>query len=137
MGLHGAWIVTKRYGGFLDTIPENAGRLFRNDDLARSIVEGLRKSDYDPMSYRDYCKEHFSVESVLPKWLALFDDIAKGKDVIIDRSLTNNDYNFKKFKELNRRIKKAIPFGYKLPTVEWYINVLNKLFHLRIEHHTY
>ena len=54
------------------------------------------------------------------------------------RILSRSDLTFLRYlKEINRRIKSLLPFGYLLPTVEWYINVMNKIFHLKIEHHSY
>lgn len=138
MGLHGAWLATKRRGGYLDTIPPFAGKLFcKEDELAQYIIDGLRKTDYDSECYINYCKDNFSLEKVLPKWLDMFNSIAAGKKVNVDETIINKDYNFKYLKEINRRIKSTIPFGYLLPTVEWYINVLNKIFHHRIEYHAY
>ena len=138
MGLYGAWLVTKHRGGYLDTIPPFAGTLFCNEDkLAQFIIAGLRKTDYDSESYLNYCMENFSLEKILPKWLDMFSNIAAGKTVQVDKTIINRDYNFKYLKEINRRIKSLLPFGYLLPTVEWYINVMNKIFHLKIEHHSY
>ena len=130
MALYGAKIVTKRYVGFLDTVPNTAGSLVDNEDkLADEIIDLLLNDDNEDYDNTyAYYQRLFSYNSVIRKWIDLFEGAVNRESEIV-----NAEYNFKKVREVNRKIKSVLPFGYFLPTIDFYIILLNKVFKTKFE----
>ena len=62
----------------------------------------------------------------MKEWSIFLSNIESWKKGITE-PIVNANYNYKHWREWNRKIKSKIPFGYQLPTIDTYINILNKL----------
>lgn len=130
MELYGCRMVTKRYIGFLDTIPDCAGSLYEDESyIADTVVRELKNTTYDYNLCYDYIYENFRPDKVISKWIFLLKNIENDshEDIIV-----NKDYNYKNIRELNRKIKSNIPFGYNLPTLDTYIKICNKFLRTKL-----
>lgn len=126
MELYGCRIVTKKYVGLLDTVPCSGGKLYRNEKaLATNIIKELQQKEN--ISYNetyDFIYDNFNTNKIISEWCK----------VLIDDSFTNNNkivnpqYNFKILREINRKIKSFLPFGFLLPTIDNYITIIKKIF---------
>lgn len=123
-------IVTKRYVGFLDTVPSYAGVLYDDvTNLADMVVSELKKDDND--GYSDtyqYIIANFSIDIILRQWISLFYELKSSNFVNSYKKTKNRDYNNKNIREINRRVKEFLPFGYYLPTIDTYKYILKRLF---------
>lgn len=115
-------IVTKKYVGFLDTVPSSAGILYVDvNHLADYIIKELNCHDYKDYNITyQYIYENFSLKVVLQQWNQLFYNIKKGYPLEHEHYLSNINYDGKKIREYNRFIKSLLPFGYLLPTLDTY-----------------
>ncbi len=126
MELYGCRIVTKKYVGFLDTVPPDAGHLYKNEkELAKNVVRELRIT-YNESQY-DYCYANFNTEKILKQWYGVIEDVYNDRKPTIIKC-TNFFYNYKFLREINRRIKSCLPFGSLMPTIDSYITLLRKMF---------
>lgn len=124
MELYGCRMVTKKYVGFLDTIPGCAGCLYEDESsIADIVIRELQNTKYDYNLCYNYIYENFRPNKIISKWISLLKNVENDfhEDIIV-----NKDYNYKNIRELNRKIKSNIPFGYNLPTLDTYIKVCNK-----------
>lgn len=124
MQLAGAVIATIDFGGFKDTV-YSSGVLYKKPErLAESIVKQLRKLDNDYDGFKDFV-EQFDFSEVAKIWLQLFDTLKSGhklKDILKPGVPTEH-----RWKEINRKIKKILPFGSYLPTDMYYKSMLWRL----------
>lgn len=133
MSLYGARIVSKRYVGLIDTVSKEVGQLFDKETNFIEMVtrELLDKSDRNDEAW-DFIHSNFSSETISGEWIALF------KKLLIDapfhtanNKMVNSKYNFKYLREVNRKLKAFLPFGKKLPTMDYYISVVCQLLKLK------
>ncbi|RGK56343.1 glycosyltransferase [Phocaeicola plebeius] len=126
MELYGCKIVTKKYVGFLDTVPPSGGILYKHESsLATNIIKELQQNENN--SYKetyDFISRNFNTTKIISEWTkVLIDD-----SYINDYKIVNPEYNFKLLREKNRKIKSFLPFGFLLPTIDNYITILKKIF---------
>lgn len=115
-------IVTKKYVGFLDTVPKSAGILYEDlKYLTDYIIKELKCHEYkDYYITHQYIYDNFSLTVVLNQWRQLFLNLNKGDIKEHEQFISNINYNNKKIREYNRLIKSVLPFGYLLPTLDTY-----------------
>ncbi|MBE6294409.1 MAG: glycosyltransferase family 4 protein [Bacteroidales bacterium] len=121
--LWGSIITTINYGGFKDTV-HRTGILYKSvDDLADSIIEQLKTEHHEYDEIIKFAKQ-FDFKTVTKDWVKLFNTIEKKQSVlhILKPAKIPQEH---KLKEINRKIKSHIPFGYILPTFMLY----NSLFY--------
>ena len=128
MELYGARIVTRKYVGYLDTVPLHSGCLCETEEqLALQIITELKRASYPEYQYTyNFIKQEFDHERIIKEWSIFLSNIESWKKGITE-PIVNANYNYKHWREWNRKIKSKIPFGYQLPTIDTYINILNKL----------
>lgn len=123
MELYGCKIVTKRHIGFIDTVPKQCGTLYNNEqELANIIINELNEDSHDYDSCYQYIYDNFRIEKILADWEDLLLNI---NNLSPTTPIVNKDYNYKRIREINRKIKSCIPFGYLLPTIDTYIKLCN------------
>lgn len=130
MALWGARIVTRKYVGYLDTVPETAGILFEDEkDLARIVINELNLNRYNNyINSYNYFLLYFSHNHILRKWKeCLFCGTMYNQEPI-----KNKDYNYKYLREYNRILKSSLVGGYCLPTLDTYIRFYNLICKKRI-----
>lgn len=122
MELYGCRIVTKKYVGYLDTIPQSGGQLFVNENcLFQYIIEELKKKTYNDFHITyNYINSSFCTTYICQQWFNLLSNKNES-----DFELINSSYNFKFLREFNRKLKGKIPFGFLMPTIDDYIRIIN------------
>lgn len=122
MELYGCRIVTKKYVGYLDTIPQSGGQLFVNENcLFQYIIEELKKKTYNDFHITyNYINSLFSKTYICQQWFDLLSNKNESNFELI-----NSSYNFKFLREFNRKLKGKIPFGFLMPTIDEYIRIIN------------
>lgn len=121
----GALVTTINFGGFKNTV-FHTGILYNNPkELAASIVSLFQRKENHIQDFYKFMEEHFSFEHVTKDWI----DFINHLDDPSVPFLPNNNFDcISKLKELNRKIKKSLPFGYSiLPTVDFYQSILRHL----------
>ena len=128
MELYGARVVTRKYVGYLDTVLSCGGCLCETEEqLAFQIITELKRTSYPDYEHTyHFIKKKFDRERIIKQWLTFLSDTKSWRKGIIE-PIVNADYNYKQWREWNRKIKSKFPFGYQLPTIDGYINILNKL----------
>ena len=115
MQLYGASVVIGNSPGAVETTLE--GRICTHKSkLAKYIVAGLKKTEFDYDSTYNYIQNKFSIESVIVEWENFFK--APQYMVADIYRLKNITYRVKFLKEILRIIKKIIPIFSKIPSVE-------------------
>lgn len=121
----GCVVTTIDYGGFKDTVYEKTGLLYQNvNSLTECIVKQLNEVDNDIDGFYHFMHKNFAFEKIAKDWLNLFRSLG-----CINVQLPyNNDRRDRvlKLRETNRRIKNLIPFGYFLPTIDFYRSIFRK-----------
>lgn len=122
--LWGAVIATINYGGFKDTVYKSGVLYDDVEKLASSIVRQLKSTDNDFTGFMQFAKK-FDFRSIVDSWILLFSKIENDEKLedVLKPEITA-DY---KHHELNRRIKKAIPFGRLLPSMMFYRSIISRL----------
>lgn len=126
MELYGCRIVTKKYVGFLDTVPSSGGVLFKHENaLATTIIKELQQKENNLYNETyNFIYNNFNTDKIISEWCkVLIDD-----SYINDNKIVNPQYNFKNLREKNRKVKSFLPFGFLLPTIDNYITFLKKIF---------
>ena len=83
----GVPVVSKKYGGLLDTIQDKkTGLLFKNEkDFVSSVVKLLKdkklNDEYSRNAYH-FVRETFSAETVIPVWYSMFQEIISNKPLV-------------------------------------------------------
>lgn len=128
MQLAGCRVISKRYVGLLDTVFEPSLFLSNSENnLAKLIIKYLKTSKYiDHKKIHTKINHKFSFKVVIPKWVELLQQISNDEPINNHYKIENVYYNFKWLREFNRVLKKCLPFGDKLPTVDYYLGILNK-----------
>lgn len=126
----GALVTTMNYGGFRNTVYKT-GKLYQDtDQLADCIIALMKESDNDLDGCYQWMEENFSYERVAERWIAYLLDLQKGEQktgtAMLPYDNVQNDY-LEALREHNRRIKAALPWGYNLPTIEFYRSILRRL----------
>jgi glycosyltransferase involved in cell wall biosynthesis len=126
MQAYGAWVTTIKCPAYLETVSPSGGILYDNQKrldriLAESVISLLGKNEHPYDEVMDFMESNFAIDKVAAEWYQLFLDIISGKPQEVTPIRANRNYRLKRWKEINRRIKNVIPFGYKLLPSLWYI----------------
>lgn len=121
----GCVVTTIDFGGFRNTVYNKTGILYKNtDELAHCIIEQLNAEENDIEGFYDFMERHFAFEKVAEDWLNLFDTLGHQNTPL---SYINETHNrLMCLREWNRRLKVALPFGYCLPTIDFYRSILRR-----------
>jgi glycosyltransferase involved in cell wall biosynthesis len=142
MQIHGAKVTTVKCSAYIETISPKSGILYDNQKnldkvLATSVVSLLGENEHQYRNVIDFLDDNFAVDKVAAAWNQLFLDIVDGKKQKVAPLNANKSYRLKKWKELNRKLKNTVPFGYKfipslwhLDDVLWKLGVLLKRDHI-------
>lgn len=115
MQIMGAVIATHKCPGYLDTAYKNAILYSHSSDLAISIIKQLRRQENNYNKMFSFIESNFSLEIIIKEWNDLFSsNIWSGIPLHKRSSINNYSYNLKWIKEILRRIKIFIPWGYTL-----------------------
>lgn len=128
MELYGARVVTRKHVGYLDTVPSCGGCLCKTEEqLIFQIISELKRNSYPEYKQTyNFIKENFDYESIVEQWSTFLLNINEfRKD--IKEPIANIDYNYKQWREWNRKIKSRLPYGYLLPTLDMLFHIINKL----------
>lgn len=121
----GCVVTTIDFGGFRNTVYRKTGVLYKNPkDLAQHIVEQLNVEDNDLDGFYDYMEHYFDFEKVAKDWVELFHSLGKKNNTLCYSN--ERGYFLMGLREWNRRVKSALPFGYILPTVDFYRSILRR-----------
>lgn len=121
----GCVVTTIDFGGFRNTVYRKTGVLYKNPkDLAQCIVEQLNVEENDLDGFYDFMEHHFDFEKVAKDWVALFHSLGK-KNNPLDYNNERGDFLIG-LREWNRKVKSVLPFGYCLPTVDFYRSILRR-----------
>lgn len=131
MQAEGCLIATKKCPAYLDTVFRNGILIKRECDLADAVVALLHKKDNDYEQMYSWLNGHFEYYKIASEWKRLLHDIFSDKPVVHEKILKNPDFNAKYLRELNRKIKEFLPFGFQLlPTVLFYTSLFSKIHQL-------
>ncbi len=122
----GCVVTTINFGGFKNTVYNKTGLLYKKTkDLARCIIHLLKSEDNDIDGFYNYMETHFAFEKVAEDWIDLFHSLGK-ENVLLNYENTNHD-RLVCMREWNRRLKKVLPYGYYLPTIDFYRSILRRI----------
>ena len=130
MQLAGCKVISKKYVGLIDTVLF-PGILISNTSkyLHKEIIKALKSNqNFDTSLVQKKLVKKFSVENNLKNWTNLFDKIYSGNEIKIEIKTKNYLYNLKWLREINRLIKKTLPFGKFLPEIDQYLSLAEKIF---------
>jgi glycosyltransferase involved in cell wall biosynthesis len=123
----GALVTTIRCPAYMETVCPTTGILYNKEKnldkkLAESVLSLLKQDDnhYDEMM--QFLEANFSVHKVAGEWHQLFMDLTANKENPVIPIRANKTYRLKRWKEANRKLKNAIPFGYKILPSLWYVD---------------
>lgn len=121
----GALVTTINYGGLKNTV-FYTGILYNTPkELADSIIMLLRRKENQIQEFYKFMEENFSFERITKDWIDFINHL---NDSSVPFLPNENSDCISKLKELNRRIKKNLPFGYTiLPTIDFYQSILRHL----------
>lgn len=128
MQMMGARVVSKRCAGYLDTVRN--GVLFRHArDLARCVVDELRKPSAHDGGTLDFIEGHFSQQVVVRQWEQLFlECLESGRDLHDKSEVVNPDFELKRYKEWLRRFKLRHPWACRaLPPLDVFVDAYKRL----------
>ena len=121
----GCVVTTIDFGGFRNTVYDKTGILYKNtDELAHCIIEQLNAEENDIEGFYDFMERHFAFEKVAEDWLNLFNTLGHQNTPLSYINETRN--RLMSLREWNRRLKVALPFGYCLPTIDFYRSILRR-----------
>ena len=125
----GALVTTINYGGLKNTV-FHSGILYDNPkELTESIVTLLKRNENQIEDFYKFMEENFSFDKIVKDWNFLFNHLSDKAVPFLPNG--NNDF-LSRLKELNRKIKRIIPFGYYiLPTIDFYRSIIHRLNVLR------
>lgn len=121
----GALITTINYGGLKNTV-FHTGILYNTPkELANSIITLFRRKENQIQEFYKFMEENFSFERITKVWISFLNHL---NDSSVPFLPNENSDCISKLKELNRRIKNNLPFGYAiLPTIDFYQSILRHL----------
>lgn len=122
----GVPVVTKKCHGYLDTIEDGyTGLLYENDkDLGNKIIELLQDEEkYEVLRKNtvQFVKDKFDLNKTLEKWKKCIDNI-DSKEKLEKESYKNLEFNRKKLRLKNKKIKEIIPIMPSILEMEWLLN---------------
>lgn len=121
----GCLVTTIDFGGFRNTVYRKTGKLYKNPkDLARCICDLLEAKDNDIDDFYNFMERQFAFEKVAKDWIDLLLSLEKGNRTL-PYDNENRDF-LMGLREWNRRIKAWLPFGYCLPTIDFYRSILRR-----------
>lgn len=132
MALWGARIVSRKYVGLIDTVKPELGVLFSSEKNFKKLLiqELLSTNDQHKLAW-GYIYQHYSSDVIDRSWFSFFMDLLNRTSFYSNISPINSHYNLKNIREINRRLKKILPFGDRLPTVDTYISAICLLFRIK------
>lgn len=92
--------------------------------MAHCIIELLNAEENDIEGFYDFMERHFAFEKVAEDWLNLFNTLGHQNTPLSYINETRN--RLMSLREWNRRLKVALPFGYCLPTIDFYRSILRR-----------
>lgn len=122
--LWGAVITTINFGGFKDTV-YSTGLLYDNTkSLSDCIIKQLQSVDNKYPEFIKFAKK-FDFSEIIKDWITLFSALKN------DENLSNTlkpkiPQMYKKY-EINRKLKRILPFGNFLPTMMLYKSVVYRI----------
>lgn len=121
----GALVTTINYGGLKNTV-FHTGILYNTPkELANSIITLFRRKENQIQEFYRFLEENFSFERITNDWIDFINHL---NDSSVPFLPNENSDCISKLKELNRRIKNNLPFGYAiLPTIDFYQSILRHL----------
>lgn len=121
----GCLVTTIDFGGFRNTVYRKAGLLYKNPkDLARCISDLLKAKDNDINGFYDFMGKQFAFEKIAKDWINLLLSLKKENETL---SYDNREHDFlMSLREWNRKVKAWLPFGYCLPTIDFYRSILRR-----------
>jgi glycosyltransferase involved in cell wall biosynthesis len=133
MQLLGCHVITKKYVGLLDTVLSPSKLLSNtNRNLHNEIINALiSKNEYNISLIQKHLLNKFSFKIIIKEWENLFKKIQSNEHINDDFNFKNGSYNLKWLRELNRIVKKLIPFGQKLPEIDFYLLIIGKFFKIK------
>ena len=122
----GCLVTTLNYGGFKNTVFKTGILYNSTDELADSIIKLLEEKDNKIEEFYRFMDDNFSFEKITNDWIRMLDNI--NNDIITIPTICKESDRITKLKEINRKIKEKLPFGYiLLPTIDFYISILRRL----------
>lgn len=121
----GALVTTINYGGLKNTV-FHTGILYNTPkELANSIITLFRRKENQIQEFYRFLEENFSFERITNDWIDFINHL---NDSSVPFLPNENSDCISKLKDLNRRIKNNLPFGYAiLPTIDFYQSILRHL----------
>lgn len=121
----GCLVTTIDFGGFRNTVYRKTGLLYKNPkDLARCISDLLKAKDNDINGFYDFMGKQFAFEKIAKDWINLLLSLKKENETL---SYDNREHDFlMSLREWNRKVKAWLPFGYCLPTIDFYRSILRR-----------
>jgi glycosyltransferase involved in cell wall biosynthesis len=121
----GALITTVQCPAYMETVCPSAGILYKkqkNPDrkLAESVLSLLSRNENHADEVMRFLETNFSIDKVAGEWHRLFIDTVTNKENPVMPVKANKTYRLKHWKETNRKLKNAIPYGYKIIPSLWY-----------------
>jgi glycosyltransferase involved in cell wall biosynthesis len=124
----GALVTTINCPAYLETVSPSAGILYRNQKrldkvLADSIILLLGKNENHYEKTIEFLESNFSITKITEEWHQLFIEMMAGRKNRIVPIRANKNYRLKRWKEINRKVRNFIPFGYTiLPPLWFYVD---------------
>lgn len=122
----GCLVTTLNYGGLKNTVFKTGILYNSTDELADCIIKLLKEKDNKIEEFYRFIEENFSFEKITNDWIRMLDNISN--DIVTLYTINKDSDRITKLKELNRKIKEKLPFGYSLlPTIDFYRSILKRL----------
>jgi hypothetical protein len=105
---YGCPIATIKCPAYVETVYPGSGILYRNEkDLAKTVITLLNRRNNNYPETIEYIRSHFGFEKIANEWHQLLSGTLQQEQKAII-------LNWGQCAEWNRKIKNAIPWGYKL-----------------------
>ena len=116
MQICGCQVTTRRCSGSIDTVYDKENLFSNPDKLGDFVLRILtaKKQPYE-VPVREWILQNFSIERVIPKWELFLNDVKNYRDN--ENDTINNNYRYKKIKEIKRRFLPAVMLNI-LPPVD-------------------
>ena len=127
MQMRGCLISTKKCPGYLDTVFSNGLLYSNNRQLAKCIVELLKRQSNNYSSMLEFIQENFEFGKVAIRWEEMFDDIVQGKK-IMPINVDNCTSKGIKIRIFLRKMKTKYPCLKILPTYYFVYSIIVSVF---------
>jgi glycosyltransferase involved in cell wall biosynthesis len=129
MQLFGTLVTTIKCPAYLETVHPLSGILYEDEkELAKSVIFLLNRDENHYTEAIDFIDSNFSIDKIAEEWHQLFLEVINDKPYLIAPIRANKNYRLKQWKEINRKIKNFLPFGYAiLPSIYFFEDLFLKL----------